>query len=432
MSLTTKCIHCHDMKQLSIIFFLLVSLANAQQNSVADLKIQGNKRLKSSFVKKMSLVKPGVLLDSTRIEDDIRLLKRLPSITHASFQVFPADAPNTYNVFYNIEENFTIIPSANVYTTNDDEFAYRLGLYEFNLFGQNITFGGFYQKDIYDSYALNFRAPFLFTNKLGLAVNFQDLTTQEPVFFDNTTADYRYNNSSIEVLGLYQINFTNRVEFGLNFFTEDYNYKSGATNPSVPQALVVDKMLYKLIYEYNNLNYDYQYVEGFRSVFNFQYVHSSNARQLPDFLIGWNDFQYFKRFGEKGNWANRLRIGFATNDDTPFAPFAVDNNLNIRGVGNLIDRGTGAIVLNTEYRYTLYEKEWFSLQGNGFIDAGSWRNPGGDLGDFVEPQNLRIYPGVGLRFIHKKIFNAIFRIDYGVGITPNATQGLVFGIGQYF
>lgn len=420
------------MKYLSIIFVLFAFFANAQQYKVADLKVQGNKKLKASFVKKIARITSGVVLDSSVIEDDIKLLKRLPSIAHADYQVFLADEPNTYNVFYNIEENFTIIPSANVYTTNDDEFAYRLGLYEFNLFGQNIAFGGFYQKDIYDSYAINFRAPFLFSRQLGLAINYQNLTTQEPVFFDNTTADYRYNNESIEVLGLYQLNFTNRVEFGLSFFTEDYEYKSGATNPNVPQALLIDKMLYKFIYEYNNLNYDYQYVEGFRSIFNFQYVHARDRGQLPDFLIGWNDFQYFKRFGERGNWANRLRFGVASNEDTPFAPFAVDNNLNIRGVGNLIDRGTAALVLNTEYRHTLYEKGWFALQGNAFIDAGTWRNPGGDFGDFADSQNLRVYPGFGLRFIHKKIFNAIFRIDYGIGITDNSTQGLVFGIGQYF
>ena len=420
------------MRYLLIIIFSIASFANAQEYKVADLKIQGNKKLKSSFVKKIAFIKSGVVLDSSVIEEDIKLLKRLPSIAHAYYQVFPAEEENEYNVFYNIEENFTIIPSANVYTTNDDEFAYRLGLYEFNLFGQNITFGGFYQKDIYDSYAINFRAPFLFSRKLGLAVNFQDLTTQEPVFFDNTTADYKYNNESIEILGLYQLNFTNRFELGINYFTEDYEYKSGATSPDIPQALVVKKLLYKLIYEYNNLNYDYQYVEGFRSIFNFQYVHSRDDEQLPDFLIGWNDFQYFARLGKRGNWASRLRLGVATNDETPFAPFSVDNNLNIRGVGNTIDRGTAAIVLNTEYRHTLYEKGWFALQGNAFIDAGSWRNPGGSFGDFGDSQNLRVYPGLGLRFIHKKIFNAIFRIDYGVGITPDSTQGFVFGIGQYF
>tara|TARA_R110002094_G_scaffold108035_1_gene106099 strand:- start:79 stop:738 length:660 start_codon:yes stop_codon:yes gene_type:complete len=218
---------------------------------------------------------------------------------------------------------------------------------------------------------------------------------------------------------------------GANFFTEDYEYITGATNPDVPLNLVVDKMLYKLFYEYNDVDNFYQYRDGFKSSFNFQYVTSTNEA-LPEFLIGFNDFVYYDRIGEKGNWASRLRLGVATNNDSPFAPFAVDNNLNIRGVGNTIDRGTAAIVLNTEYRHTLYEKDWFVLQGNVFVDGGSWRNPGGDFGDFGDSQNLRVYPGAGLRFIHKRIFNTVFRIDYGYGITKNATNGFVFGIGQYF
>jgi len=271
----------------------------------------------------------------------------------------------------------------------------------------------------------------LFGKQYGLAINYQNLTTQEPVFFDNTTADYKYNNESLEILGLFEINFHHKIEFGINYFTEDYKYKSGATSPDVPQELNVHKLLYKGIYEYNNLDYSYQYVSGFKSRFNFQYVRSTSD-MLPSFLIGWNDFFFFKRVGEKGNWANRLRVGLSTNDNTPFAPFSVDNNLNVRGVGNTIDRGTGVFLLNTEYRYTLYEKGWFIFQGNAFVDAGSWRNPGGDFGDFIKSQNIRVYPGLGLRFIHKKIFNAIFRIDYGFGITKDATKGFVFGIGQYF
>ncbi len=419
-------------KHLFALFLMLSSFCfYAQDGIVVDVKVQGNKKLKSGFVRKIAIVKPGSVLDSTLLEKDIKLLKRLPSVSHAYYQIFPAEKPNEYNVFYNIEENFTIIPSANVYTTNEDEFAYRLGLYEFNLFGQNITFGGFYQDDIFSSFGINLRAPYLFSRQLGLAINYQDLTTQEPVFFNNTTADYKYNNESFEVLGIYQPNFNHRFEGGLNYFTEDYEYRSGATSPDVPQDLKVKKLLYKLIYEFNNIDYYYQYLSGFRSTFNFQYV-TSRDDVLPEFLIGWNDFAYFLRVGEKGNWASRLRLGVSTNNDSPFAPFSVDNNLNIRGVGNTIDRGTAAIVLNTEYRHTLYEKDWFVLQGNTFIDAGSWRNPGGDFGDFGDSQNLRVYPGVGLRFIHKSIFNAIFRIDYGYGITDDSTSGFVFGIGQYF
>lgn len=415
---------------LLILCFFYVINTVSQELKVADLIIQGNKNLKTSFVKNISAIKPGAILDSTVIEHDILRLKRLPAVSHAYYQVFYSK-DNEFNVFYNIEENFTLIPSLNFYSTDDDEFAYRIGLHEFNTFGRNITLGGFYLRDIYSSYALNFRAPYLFSNQFGLALNLQNLTTQEPVFFDNTTSNYRYNNKSVEVLGLYEFNFSNRLELGLNYFVEDYEYKFGATSPNVPQELNVHKWLVKVIYEYDNLDYFYQYISGFKSQLNVQYVNSTN-NLLPDFFIGWNDFFFFKRLGEKGNWANRLRLGISTNDKTPFAPFSVDNNLNIRGVGNTIDRGTAAIVFNTEYRHTFIDKTWFVLQGNAFVDAGSWRNPGGDFGDFGDTQNLRVYPGVGLRFMHKKIFNAILRIDYGYGITKEATRGFVFGIRQYF
>ncbi|WP_242202221.1 POTRA domain-containing protein [Aestuariivivens insulae] len=418
------------MRCILLLFIGLSWHSFSQSNTVADLKIQGNEKLKTAFVKKISSIKAGAVLDSSVIEQDIIRLKRLPSVSHAYYQVFHSE-DNTYNVFYHIEENFTLIPSLNIYTTNNDEFAFRLGLYEFNTLGRSIIFGGFYQKDNYSSYALNLRAPYLFTNTLGLAVNLQSLTTLEPVFFDDTTADYKYNNKSAELLGLYEFNFSNRVELGVNYFVEDYQYQFGATNPNVPQELNVHKWLAKLIYEYNNLDYYYQYVSGFKSQFNFQYV-TSTSDMLPDFFIGWNDFFLFKRLGQRGNWANRVRLGLSSNAETPFAPFSVDNNVNIRGVGNTIDRGTGVIVLNTEFRYTLIEKHWFVLQSNAFVDAGTWRNPGGDFGDFSKSDNIKVYPGIGFRLIHKKIYNAIFRIDYGYGVTKGATQGLVFGIGQYF
>lgn len=398
--------------------------------TISELEFKGNKKTKTSFLTKISRTVPGAPLDSIILQTDVQQFRRLPGIAYASYEV--TETPNEQvKVTFHIEENFTIIPSTNIWTTDEDEFAYRLGLYEFNALGRNISFGGFYQRDIYNSVGINFRAPFLFNKHAGLAINFQDWTTQEPVFLEEGTANYKYNNVSYEVLGLYQFNFFHRLEAGLQFFTEDYEYKSGATSPEVPQSLEVDKMLYKFIYEYNSVEREYYFFEGWVNTFNFKYVVSQDII-LPDFLIGWNDVIYYKRVGEKGNWASRLRLGLSSNNDTPFAPFAVDNNLNIRGVGNTIDRGTGAIVLNTEYRHTLFEKGWFVIQGNAFLDGGSWRNPGGSLSDFWESENLRIYPGAGIRFIHKRIFNTVFRIDYGIGVSENSTQGFVIGIGQYF
>ncbi|WP_133674468.1 POTRA domain-containing protein [Maribacter caenipelagi] len=413
-------------------FMLLIAgvFMQGQDVRVAEVNFEGANRTKISFIKNLVNLEEGMVLDSVLMNRDILRLKRLPSISHAYYKV--SSMPNeTCEVKYVIEENFTLIPFANLFSSSNDNFAFRIGLQEFNSFGRNITLGAFYQYDNYSSFGLSVRAPYLFSNKLGLALNYNDFTTLEPVFFQDDTADYKYSNTGFELLGLYELNFKNRMELGFSFFTEDYQYIEGATSAGVPLSLNVDKHLFKFIYDFNSLDYFYHYLEGFRSQLNLQYVGSTNSN-LPEFLIGFNDFTYFKRIGDRGNWANRLRLGLASNVDSPFAPFTVDNNLNIRGVGNTIDRGTGMVVLNTEYRQTLIDKNKFVLQGNVFVDGGTWRNPAGGFDDLLKSENLRIYPGVGLRFLHKRIFNAIFRIDYGYGITKDGDNGIVFGIGQYF
>ncbi len=419
----------------NILFFLLmflVSVNYSQEKTIADVKIQGAKKTKHSFIKSLLITKKGNTLDSIALEKDIVLLRRLPAVSHAYYQVFHSH-DNAYNVFINIEENFTIIPELNLWTTTNNVFSYKLGLYDYNFLGRNIAFGGFYQYNGFDSYGINFRAPNLFSKQWGLAVNHQNWKSEEPLYFADKTANYLYNNISFEVLGLYQVNLKNQINIGVNLFREKYQYLSGFFDAS-RESLDLNKLLFKLVYTYDNLNYYYQYVNGFKSNLYIQYVVTENDFQ-NDFFIAWNDFFYYKRFGEKGNWANRLRFGLSSNEKSPFAPFALDNNVNLRGVGILVDRGTGSFVLNSEYRHTIYNKNWLAIQTNVFADFGSWRNPGGELNDFFESKNLKLYSGFGLRFISKKIYNATFRIDYGFSVLhqKNGSKGgLVFGIGQYF
>ena len=413
-------------------FFWLLNI-HSQQNKILDVKIVGVKKTKTTFIKNLLYSKKDAVLDSSILEKDITLLKRLPAIAHAYYQVFFSH-DNLYNVSIQIEENATLLPEINLWTTTNNVFSYKLGLYEYNFLGRNIILGGFYQFNGFDTYAVNFRAPNLFSKKWGLAVNHQNWKSEEPLYFGNQSANYVYNNISFELLALHQINLKNRIDFGVNLFKEKYQYLSGATSTSIPQNLSLNKALLKLVYTYDSLDYYYQYINGFKSILYAQYVLTENDFQ-NDFYIFWNDFLYYKRIGEKGNWANRLRVGLSSNEDTPFAPFALDNNVNLRGVGILVDRGTGSIVLNSEYRYTIYDKDWLAIQTNIFSDIGSWRNPGGSLNDFIKEENIRIYSGFGLRFISKKIYNATFRIDYGFNVLNtkgNSKGGLVFGIGQYF
>ncbi len=420
------------MKYLCL-FLLCVSWANAsfcQEKIVQEILVEGLKRTQKKTIYKLLETSVGDGLDSLIIHKDVTQLKRLPFVYHVDFTVVDL-GKSTYRVVYNVEENFSIIPQVNFWSTTGRRLAYKIGVDDYNFLGRGIQLGAFYQQNGFDSYGVFFKDPFLFSKKFGLAFNYLDWSSEEPLYFEDNSANYKYQNKSYELMLLYQFDIKNQVAVGVNLFEENYHYISGFVSDYVPQALSVDKQLLKLLYTYDKLNYHYHYISGFKNQLYVQYVTTGNAYQ-DDFFITWNDAFYFKRVGDKGNWANRLRIGLSSNVNSPFAPFALDNNVNLRGVGILVDRGTGSIVWNSEYRYTAYDKKSWALQANIFTDIGSWRTPGGSLTDFISSENIGVYSGVGLRFITKKIFNAIFRIDYGYGLTRNASRGFVFGIGQYF
>ncbi len=403
------------MKKIIIIFIFLISTnLLAQDNIVSELRFTGLKRTKESFIERLIKTKANSVYDSVLVAEDIERLKRLPGIASASYSV-EKNGESTVLV-YNIVENFTIIPGLRIATANDGSFAYRISVFEFNLFGNNQLFGGFYEKNVFDSFGLFWEHPFLFSDKLGIGLNYQDRTTEEPVFFTLGEKDYRFNSRNAEAKLLFSFDFKNEAELGASFVKESYLFEGEDPIPNTPLSLEADKLIYRAVYRYVDLDIDYQYFDGIISEFTGQYVQfldgeAPAADFLGSFLSLRNDFIYYKKVKSRGNWASRLRLaGSIGNEDSPFAPFALDNQLNIRGVGNTVDRGTAAIVLNTEYRHTLYEKGWFVVQGNAFVDAGSWRNPGEEFSQLFNGSSTRLYPGLGFRLIHKKIFKCRVQI----------------------
>lgn len=423
-------------KILAALLFLVAFNLQSQDIHVSDITFEGLKKTKESFLKRLIKTKEQGIFDSLKVITDIERLKRLPGIANASYTA--RYNGNQVALTYIVEENFTIIPGLRIATANDGSFAYRISAFEFNLLGNNQLIGGFYEKNVFDSYGAFWEHPFLFSDKLGVGLNYQDITTQEPVFFDAGEKNYRFNSRNLEAKLIFSFDFNNEAELGAILVKENYRFEEENLIPGRPVALNADKLLYRAAYRYVDLDIDYQYIDGIQSEFIGQYIQQLEAdvagqEFLNDFLSLRNDLTYYKKIGANGNWANRFRLAATIgNEDSPFAPFTLDNQLNIRGVGNTVDRGTASIVLNTEYRHTFYEKGWFVVQGNAFVDAGTWRKPGEDFSQLFDGSAARLYPGVGIRFIHKRIFNAVFRLDYGFGIGNDATNGIVFGIGQYF
>lgn len=421
------------MKKYFFIFpFLFISsFLCAQDISIVHIEFEGLNRTKESFLRRLVKVQPKSAFDIKIIETDVERLNRLPGIAKAIYKLDKTN-PEAYILIYEIVENFTIIPGVRAAEANNGDFAFRLSLFEFNFLGENQLIGGFYSRNIFDSYGAFWEAPYLFTNKLGIGVNYQNNVLREPIFFPNdNTVNYTFTNRTAEVYALYEHDFHNNFQLGLRYADQDFDYIDGIITDEVPERLTAQKWSVLGEYENNHLDIDYQYVSGYRNFTSLEFI-TGGEGLLDDELIVQTDFQYFKKIGSKGNWASRLQLAYASFNESRFAPFALDNQLNIRGAGNSAGRGTGEITLNTEYRHTLYEKGWFVLQSNTFIDAGSWRNPGGNLSDLVDGSTLKVNPGIGIRFVHKRIFNAVIRFDYGFGIGNNATNGFVFGIGQYF
>ena len=420
---------CFIMKLLFYFLLLLYVPALSQSKIISEIEIQNTKRLDKNFLLNTIQTKLGSVLDSLKLNQDIIVLSRLNGVSKVDFTVLKL-IENKYLLKLNFIEKEAIIPIVN-FSKVDNLIAFTIGGYDYNFLGKNNVIGGFYRYNGFNSLGFQLSFPTLISTKIGLETNIQQLASKEPVFFSNQFANYKYVNTAIELLINIQIDHSKLIKFGNSYFNEKYDYLDGAIANEIPLNYSVNKNLLKFQFVYNKIKYEYYKLNGFKNDFHLEYIIPSKSNQNNNFSIVFNDFNFYKDFG-KTNWANRLRLGIATNNDTPFAPFAVDNNINIRGVGFIIDRGTAMAVLNSELRQTLFEKKWFVVQGNAFIDAGSWRNPGGDFKGFLSQKNIRIYPGLGLRFIHKTIYNAVFRIDYGFGITPNASNGIVFGIGQYF
>ena len=79
-----------------------------------------------------------------------------------------------------------------------------------------------------------------------------------------------------------------------------------------------------------------------------------------------NETTYFKRIGNHGNWASRLQLSISRNFETPFPAFVIDNNLNIRGIGNRVQRGSALAAWSTEYRHTLLEHVGLQFKRTAF------------------------------------------------------------------
>jgi len=421
--------------------FIILILAFGLQKTIAQelnsleigqIKFEGFKSNDLQHLHDLLHLKQGQNVSFDQLGTALQNLKNAPGIASVSETVDTVNGKIFVN--YKIDERQTTLPIVSFGGIRDNIW-YRLGFIDNNWRGKGHTFLAYYQNnDNRHSGEVFFRNPRYLNGAWGHGFSINKWSSEEPLFFPEGTVQYLYDNNSIS--GSLIRNFGNRrfLEVGLNYFVEKYRQSSEQffENPPGPQELTEKKWLAKIVYNQNYLNYHFFYIKGYDFNVTFQKVFNTFDKSVFNSLLFQSRF--FIRPTKKINFAARFRLGISTNNDSPFAPFVADSHVNIRGVGNRIDRGTAQLILNTEIRYTISRernRKW-AAQAVAFSDLGTWRDPGGNLGQLFNRGQFRQFLGLGFRVIYQKVFGAILRVDYGVDVFNPNERGLVVGLGQYF
>ena len=182
---------------------------------------------------------------------------------------------------------------------------------------------------------------------------------------------------------------------------------------------------------YNSVNQHFEFFDGLKFKLYTETIQTKDYLMASFFKLKSN-LNYYKRITQKGNLAIHHSFGIATNNFSPFAPFVLDGFINIRGIGNRVSRGTAENIFNIEYRQSILNKKYFTLQGVAFTDIGSLRQAGDSFESMFNVNAMNYYSGLGLRLHSKFFYKAIFRLDYSVNVLNTKQGGFSFGLGHFF
>lgn len=415
---------------LLTVLFLAPNLTAQSNEKLVSINFEGLAKTQISFVQEIIQSRKGREISVEKIEADVQNLKNLSGIGHVTYSLDTLS--NGLDLVFHVEEVKTLLPIVN-FGTITDNFWFKLGFVDINWQGKGQAFSVYYQNnDQRHSGQIYYRVPNFKNKAWGYTASITKWASIEPLFFTEETVLYDYDNNSIALTGLRQFGLRHSIELGGTFFIETYNKNENQElqfSPG-PSFLKQNKILTKFLYQSNNLDYHFFYLKGntWRAI--VQNVYTQDEKSVFNSLRIQG--KQFFRVKEKINLAFRLNFAISTNNDSPFAPFVADSHVNLRGVGNRIDRGTAQAVINAEYRHTIYHSNKWAAQVVAFADIGSWRDPGGQLKDIFEKEEIREFVGGGVRIIYKKVYGAVLRIDYGVDIFNSDQRGLVLGLGQYF
>jgi len=414
------------------IAFLLVASQSLTQILVDSIAIENNKRTKSEFVHRWLRVETGDTVSIEAIKADVQELKDLNMFFDVDYRLDTINDKTILN--YIIREAHYVYPYfENIASTQNINFA--VGVTDINFLGKGQHFGALYR--FYDRHSgkIFHSAPLHKNMKTGHSIVLGSYASIEPLYFDEGPRDFNFDNYHISVEGLYWIKRYWSVNLGGMYMYERYQNiddSIGYFNMTIENGrrFAFHKYQVRTGTQWRRINIHNERREGIMSRFHAEYIETFGFQE--PFVKVTNDLRWFKLIGNRGNFAIRNRIGIATNNEGPFAPFLIDNYENIRGSGNRVERGTAEMSVNVEYHHSVWDNKYFTLQSTIFADVGTLRPAGFNMREFVEESRLYRFSGLGLRLHSKVFYRTILRFDYSFDLADLTQGAFVVGFGQYF
>ncbi|MEQ9098717.1 MAG: POTRA domain-containing protein [Imperialibacter sp.] len=408
----------------AIILNISICFISDAQEVIESIEIKGIKRTEEQYLRQFIYSRQGETYDSLKVENDRQRLANLPTIGEVSVTYILETG--AYRLTFTCSELLSVEPIFGLGKSYKN-FWCRVGVQDSNISGKGHELIAYYQYYDRHSAVLKYRLNRIHGTPWSFTSSLTKWSTIEPITIDGSDGTYDYDNLNLGISSIRHFSFQQSLEVGVSGLDEKYMERDDNGNK---KALMFRRagLQAKAAFTSNYLNYNLFYIKGWFNQLNVQTIDRFASTERFDLFF--NDLKFFSKPYKSANIAVRLRIGLSTNVNRPFAPFVLDNFVNIRGVGNRVDRGTGSVVLNAEFRQTIFDGNKIAGQGVVFTDLGTWRLPGGNFKDFTMSKNMKSFSGAGLRLIYKHGFDTVLRIDYGHDFRESGD--FVFGIGQYF
>jgi len=417
---------------LFITFFLCFRTAFSQK--ITSISFSGLTITKEDYLRDIIASKEADVFVEQTFQEDVFLLRNLNLFFEVEGTATTTDS-SSYELLFNIREATYLYP---ILSTSgfDDQLKVQLGANHINFLGRAQSIGVLYQ--YYDRHSISiFHTAKRHSNqKTGHEFAAAKYSTVEPLYFStnistDTVSSFNFDNYSISVGGHYWLGRYTNVGVGAAYMYEDYFQRDNAFDLFGTKRFNFHKHQLRTRLETNRVEYLFERLSGWKVRVYGEWI-KTYADFAPSFLKLMLTGSYYQLVGDRGNLAGSVRLGTSSNQESPFAPFVLDGFINVRGIGNRVERGTAELIVNGEYRHSFWVHKYVTLQAAGFFDYGALREAGQSFDTLFDDTNPNFFIGTGLRFSLNVLYKTCIRVDYSINPFDSSQGGFTFGFGHFF